>query len=204
MLAELLDVCRWAPSGRNTQPWHFAVLGGAVLDEVKARLDEKARTSWDGTEFTDRNPDFPRTVPYPDSALPRKEALRQRITSILLPPGTENLEEKRVELRAKGLRFHDAPNAIIIYCDDASATVMGSVGIVSQTICLAALAYGLGTCMMGGAVQWPAIYRQAPEIPEGMPIAMAIAIGYVDDDDPINSFERVRESVDSLVEWHGV
>ena len=62
VLAELLDVCRWSPSGRNAQPWHFAVLGGAALDEVKARLDEKVRTSWNGSEFTDRHPDLVRRV----------------------------------------------------------------------------------------------------------------------------------------------
>ncbi len=204
VLAELLNVCRWAPSGRNTQPWHFAVLGGAELDEVKARLDEKVRTSWNGSEFTDRHPDFPRTAPYPDAVLPRKEALRQRINSILLPPGTANLEEKRAEYRTEAQRFHDAPNAIVIYCDDPSTTVMGSVGIVSQTICLAALAFGLGTCIMGAAVMWPEIYRELLRIPEEMPIATSIAIGYIDTDAPINSFERVREPLDSLVQWHGV
>lgn len=204
VLAELLDVCRWAPSGRNAQPWHFAVLGGAVLDEVKAGLDEKVRTSWDGSSLTNRNPDIPRTAPYPDSLLPRMESLRQCINSILLPPGTENLDEKRAEYRAKGQRFHDAPNAIVIYCDDPSPTVMGSVGIVSQTICLAALAFGLGTCIMGGSVMWPELYREILGIPEGMPIATSIAIGYVDSDDPINTFERLREPLDSLVEWHGI
>lgn len=204
VLAELLDVCRWAPSGRNAQPWHFAVLGGAVLDEVKARLDEKVRTSWNGSEFTDRHPDFPRTTAYPDAALPRREALRQQITSILLPPGTENLDQKRAEHRAKAQRFHDAPNAIVIYCDDTSQTVMGSIGIVSQTICLAALAFGLGACIMGAAVMWPEIYRELIGIPEGMPIATSIAIGYIDTDAPINTFERLREPLDSLVEWHGV
>lgn len=202
-LEELIDVCHWAPSGRNAQPWRFAVLGGAVLDEVKARLDEKVRMCWNGSEFTDRHPDIPRTAPYPDSVLPRIEALRQTINSILLPPGTEHSEEKRAEYRARAMRFHDAPNAIIIYSDDESATVIGAAGIISQTICLAALEFGLGTCFMGGAVMWPEIYREVIGIPEGMPVAMAIAVGYVDEEAPINSFERVRETTDSLVSWHG-
>ena len=203
VLEELLDVCRWSPSGRNAQPWHFAVLGGKALDEVKAGLDEKVRTSWDGHSLTNRNPDIPRTGAYSDSILPRMEALRRSIDSILLPPGTKNLEEKRDEYRAKGQRFHDAPNAIVIYCDDTSHTVMGSVGIVSQTLCLAALAFGLGTCIMGGSVMWPELYRELIGIPEGMPIATSIAIGYADGDDPINTFERLREPLDSMVDWHG-
>jgi len=204
VLEELLDVCRWAPSGANAQPWHFAVLGGKVLDEVKTRLEEKAKTSWDGNTFRDINPDLPRTVPYPESLRPRLLALREQMDSYLYPPGTENVEEKRLEYRAKGQRFFDAPNAIIIYCDDTSPTVMGAVGIVSQTICLAALAYGLGTCIMGQMILWPEIYRELLGIPEGKPIATSIAIGYPDPEAPINTYPRPREPLDALVEWHGV
>ena len=131
VLEELLDVCRWAPSGGNAQPWHFAVLGGTVLDEIRARLAEKVKTSWDGNTFRDINPDLPRKVPYPQSVVPRLQALRERMDSYLYPPGTERIEEKKIEYREKGQRFFDAPNAIIIYCDDTSPTVMGAIGIVS-------------------------------------------------------------------------
>ena len=41
VLQQLVDVCRWAPSGGNAQPWHFAVLGGKVLEEIKSRHEEK-------------------------------------------------------------------------------------------------------------------------------------------------------------------
>lgn len=204
VLEELLDVCRWAPSGGNAQPWHFAVLGGEVLDRVKARLKEKVKESWDGTTFTDMHPDLPRTTPYPRSLMPRMQALRERMESYLYPPGTENVEQKQTERREKGQRFFDAPNAIIIYCDDSSPTVMGAVGILSQTICLAALAYGLGTCIMGQTILWPEIYRDIVGIPEGKPVATSIAIGYPDPEAPVNNFPRPREPLDALAEWHGV
>ena len=81
VLEELLDACRWAPSGGNAQPWHFAVLGGKVLDEVKARLEEKAKASWDGNTFTNISPDLPRKGPYPESLMSRVQALRKQIDS---------------------------------------------------------------------------------------------------------------------------
>jgi nitroreductase len=201
---ELLDACRWAPSGGNAQPWHFAVLGGEVLDKVKARLKENVEAYWDGTTFTKINPDLPRTVPYPRELMPRTQKLREQMNAYVYPPGTEDVEKKQEEHRARGQRFFDAPNAIIIYCDDASPTVMGAVGIASQTICLAALAYGLGTCIMGQPIIWPDIYRELLGVPEGKPIATAIAIGYPDTDAPVNNFPRPRESMDVLVDWHGV
>ena len=124
--------------------------------------------------------------------------------SIRYPPGTKNLEAKQLENREKMLRFFDAPNAIIIYSDDRGPSAIEGIGIVSQTICLAALAYGLGTCIMGMPVLWPEIFRDLLNIPEGKPIVTSIAIGYPDFEDPINTFPRPREPLDNLVEWHGL
>ncbi len=189
ILEELLDVSRWAPSGGNVQPWHFAVLGGKILDEVKIRIEKTGKASWDGTTFTDMNPDFRRTGGYPESLVSRAEALRDQMNSYVFSAEGEYLEEKRTAHRFKMLRFFDAPNAIIIYTDDESPAAMGAIGIVSQTICLAATAYGLGTCIMGFTVMWPGIYRELLGIPDNLPIATSIAIGYPDLEAPINTFQ---------------
>ena len=204
VLEELLDVCRWAPSGGNTQPWHFAVFGGKLLDEVTVRLEEKAKTSWNGDTYTNTNPDLPREGPYPEFLIPRQQSLRDLMDSARYPPGTKDLEVKQLENRARNLRFFDAPNAIIIYADDSSPTTIEAIGILSQTICLAALAYGLGTCIMGIPVLWPEIFRELLNIPEDKPIVISIAIGYPDFEAPINTFPRPREPLDNLVEWHGL
>jgi nitroreductase len=204
VLRELLDVSRWAPSGGNVQPWHFAVLGGRLLDKVKARLEEKAKTSWDGNNYIDAKPDLPRTGPYSEFLMSRQQSLRALTDSIRYPPGTKNLKAKQLENREKMLRFFDAPNVIIIYSDDRGPSAIEGIGIVSQTICLAALAYGLGTCIMGIPVLWPEMFRELLNIPEGKPIVISIAIGYPDFEDPINTFPRPREPLDNLVEWHGL
>lgn len=204
VLKELLDVCRWSPSGGNTQPWHFAVLGGKLLGEVKARLEERAKTSWDGGNYTNINPDLPRKGPYPEFLMSRQQSLRALMDSVRYPPGTKDLEAKQLENRAKSLRFFDSPNAIIIYADDSSPTAIEAIGILSQTICLAALAHGLGTCIMGMPVLWPEIFRELLSIPKDKPIVISIAIGYPDFEAPINTFPRPREPLDILVEWHGL
>lgn len=204
VLRELLDVSRWAPSGGNVQPWHFVVLGGKLLDKVTGRLKEKAKTSWDGNNYINTKPDLPRTGPYSEFLMSRQQSLRALTDSIRYPPGTKNLEAKQLENREKMLRFFDAPNAIIIYSDDRGSSAIEGIGIMSQTICLAALAYGLGTCIMGIPVLWPEIFRELLNIPEGKPIVTSIAIGYPDFEDPINTFPRPREPLDNLVEWHGL
>ena len=204
VLRELLDVSRWAPSGGNVQPWHFAVLGGKLLDKVRGRLEEEAKTSWDGNNYINTKPDLPRTGPYSELLMSRQQSLRALMDSIRYPPGTKNLEAKQLENREKMLRFFDAPNAIIIYSDDRGPSAIEGIGILSQTICLTALTYGLGTCIMGIPVLWPEIFRELLNIPEGKSIVTSIAIGYPDFEDPINTFSRPREPLDNLVEWHGL
>jgi nitroreductase len=203
VLQELLDVGRWAPSGGNVQPWHFVVLAGNLLAEVKARLVEKAKT-WDGNYYMNTKPDLPRTSPYSKLLMSRTQSLRALTDAIRYPPGTKNLEAKQLEYLENMLRFFDAPSVIIVCADDRGPTAIVSIGAVSQTICLAALAYGLGTCIMGIPVLWPEIFRELLNIPKDRAIVTSIAIGYPDLRAPINTFSRPREPLDNLVEWHGL
>ncbi len=41
VLEEVLVHGLWSPSGSNTQPWEFAVLGGKVMEEVNAGLPRR-------------------------------------------------------------------------------------------------------------------------------------------------------------------
>ena len=46
-LLELLDLARYAPNHRLTEPWRFRVLGPRALDRLKAAADEKERPKLD-------------------------------------------------------------------------------------------------------------------------------------------------------------
>jgi nitroreductase len=203
VLHELLDVGRWAPSGGNVQPWCFHVLAGKPLAEVTARLVEMAKT-WDGHEYMNTNPDLPRTGPYSKLLIPRQQSLKALQDAIRYPPGTKNLEAKQLEHREHMLRFFDAPAVIVVCSDDRGPNSIVSIGGLVQTICLAALTYGLGTCIMGVPVLWPDILRASLNILKDRAIVTSIAIGYPDLRAPINTFPRPREPLDSLVEWHGL
>jgi nitroreductase len=203
VLQELLHVSRWAPSGGNVQPWYFEVLAGEVLAKATARLVEKA-TAWDGHDYMNTKPDLPRTGPYPKLLMPRRLSLKALQDPIYYPPGTENLEAKQLEHREHMLRFFDAPSVIVICADDRGPNSIVSIGAVAQTICLAALTYDLGTCIMGIPVLWPEIFRELLDIPKDRAIVTSIAIGYPDLEAPINTFPRPREALDNLVEWHGL
>jgi nitroreductase len=203
VLQELLDISRWAPSGGNVQPWYFEVLAGEPLAKVTARLEEKA-TTWDGHDYINTNPDLPRTGPYSKLLMPRRQQLKAIQDPIRYPPGTKDLEAKQLEHREHMLRFFDAPSVIIVCADDRGPNSIVSIGAVAQTICLAALTYGLGTCIMGIPVLWPEVFREFLNIPEDRVIVTSVAIGYPDLTAPINTFPRPREQLYNLVEWHGL
>jgi nitroreductase len=203
VLHELLDVSRWAPSGGNVQPWCFEVLAGKALAKVAARLMEKA-TTWDGHDYMNTRPDLPRTGPYSKLLAPRRELLKKIQDPIYYPPGTKDLEAAKLEHRKHMLRFFDAPCVIIICADDRGPNSIVSIGAVAQTICLAAVTYGLGTCIMGIPVLWPEIFRELLDIPKARAIVTCVAIGYADPAAPINTFPRPREPLENLVEWHGL
>jgi nitroreductase len=203
-LEEILEICRWAPSGGNAQPWYFAVLQGKVLNRIRARLVEKMETAWDGNNFTDTHADLPRSTDYPRSLITRVASNRKSMYGSLYQPGDskETRDKKLFAHRVRGQRFFDAPCAVLACSEDPNASAILSVGMVTQYFCLAALSYGLGTCIMGFPVLWPEIFREELNIPKEKYIATSIAVGYPDIKPPINNFVRPREELDKLVEWH--
>ncbi len=196
VLEKLLEISRWSPSGSNTQPWELAVLGGRMLEEVKTRLVRCMQSA-------ESHPD----IPYPQMPEPfrsRQKELLQLMDAWQFPPGTEGLKEKRAAYRVSSGRFFDAPVAVIVSVErEISPRAFLGLGMLAQTIALAALNFGLGTCIMSMAVYWPEIYRELLKIPESQLIAFGIAIGYPDLEARINNFERTREPLETNVKWFG-
>lgn len=203
VLDRFLEDCRWAPSASNTQPLELAIVSGKTLEELNSRLVEKVKAEWDSSRlgFRSIHPDIPFPELY-EPYLSRARSLRARIDSHQFPPGTPGLDEKRSTYLHFGGRLYGAPHGIFIYTDKAICPkAVLDLGIMVQTMSLAALSYGLGTCLMTMPVGWPELLRDLLKIPESKLIGLAIALGYPDPSARVNSFERVREPVSSFVHW---
>ena len=105
----------------------------------------------------------------------------------------------------RGLRFFDAPAAIVIVVDRSivERVPLLDIGAVMQSICLAALSRGLGTCIEDQAALYPEVMRSFAGIPESKRIIAAIAIVYPDWDFPANKVESTREPVKNVSTWLG-
>lgn len=196
VLTELLEVARWAPSGTNTQPWEFFVLTGKVLDDLNhatvSNISEGMKPDPDIEAFE--------TPPKGSCAKRQQEFFKQILDLVDPAPGIDKMQK----WYRMSVSSYNAPALIMIVADkSAPGWFIFDIGIVTQTIALAAQEYGLGTCIMGDAAAYPSEVRRIANIPESKQIIIGIAIGYPDWDDPLNSLRTGREPVEELVTWRG-
>ena len=196
VLSDLLQIAVRAPSALNMQPWKFIVVAGEALERLKRASMEKFESG---------------ETPHPEMPLPTPAGVyRERQVALAvqlfqaLGIARED-KEKRNEWMKTGIRFFDAPAAIIISVDNelSSGLSLLDVGSVSQTIALTALIYGLGTCIEDQGVFYPEVVREVTGIPESQRIIISMSIGYPDWDFPTNKVETGREPAESCTTWCG-
>ena len=196
ILNDILQAAIRAPSAVNTQPWKFTVVAGKVLEKLKRANIERFELG---------------ETPLPDVPLEsytdiyRKRQVDLAIQLFQLLGIAREDKEKRNDWLKKGIRFFDAPAVIIISVDKShgSEHSMIAVGAVIQTIALAALNYGLGTCAQDQGVFYPEVVRRFTGIPESQRMVICLTIGYPDWDFPANKVESSREPVENCTTWCG-
>jgi len=198
VLEQILETATRAPSAMNTQPWEFTVLTGDVLDRVRRANVERLRSG------TPPNPEH-EVVAWPKESIYRQRQVdlaKQLFRAMDIP---REDKEKRAQWMERGFRYFDAPAAIIISADRSlsESGPLLDIGAAIQTICLAALHFGLGTCIEDQGTMYPDVLREHARIPDSKRIIMAVAIGYPDPDFPANRVESEREPVGNITTWLG-
>ena len=182
----------------NSQPWEFNVIAGDALNNVRQALVAKLNK---GEPIQPEHS----VVGWPSDSVYRKRQVELAIKLFNLMGIQREDKEKRAQWMERGFRFFDAPAAIIISVDRSlsEAGPLLDIGAVMQTICLAALHHGLGTCIEDQGVMYPDVVRKFAGIPESKRIIISIAIGYPNWDFPANKLESSRESVENNTTWIG-
>ncbi|MEA3470993.1 MAG: nitroreductase [Thermodesulfobacteriota bacterium] len=198
LLREVLEIATRAPSAMNTQPWEFTVITGEVLENIKRANVEKLNAG------APMQPEH-LVVGWPQDSIYRQRQveLGKEIFKLMNIPRED--KAKREKWMERGFRYFDAPAAIIITAD-RSLTEDGpllDIGAVIQTICLAALVFGLGTCIEDQGVLYPEVVREYTGMPDSKRLIISIAIGYPDWDFPANNLESTREQIDKITTWCG-
>jgi nitroreductase len=198
VIREILEIASRAPSTMNTQPWEFVVVAGEPLRKIQEGCAEKFKAG---------------ETPQPEHHIVgwtndsvyrvRQVDLAKHIFQVM----DINREDKvkRTAWMERGFRYFNAPAAIVVFVDKTlseTGPVM-DVGIIIQTICLAALSFGLGTCIHDQGVMYPEVVKRYAGIPESKRVMIAISIGYPDTENVVNKISSTREPLDDHTSWIG-
>lgn len=201
VLTQLLTLSVRAPSTKNAQPWHFYVVAKEPLEQLKcANVERFHSPEGPPEEMAHILVEPEKGTVYRD----RQVDIGKRLFTIM-GIGRED-KAKRIEWVERGFRYFDAPAAIIIV-GDKSRPIEGAymdAGLVTQTLCLAALGFGLGTCIENQGITYSDAIRENVKIPDDKRLLVAIAIGYPDWDFPGNQITSPREDMGNVVTWCGL
>lgn len=196
VIEEILEISIRAPSGLNTQPWEFLIVEGEVLDSIrKGNVEHYSSGQAPHSMFLHKHQGVYRQ---------RQIELAQQLFSLMDIKREDHA--KREEWMKKGLRFFDAPAAIILLIDESMSGkeyALFDLGLISQTICLTALSYGLGTCIELQGALYPEVIRKHTGLPDSKKIIVGIAVGYPDPEFPANRIETEREPLQNIATWQG-
>lgn len=196
IIMEILNLACRAPSAMNTQPWEFVVLTGEKLNLLRAAIVAKLK---EGAPISPEH----LVVGWPNDSVYKKRQID--LAKLLFK--AMNIPREDVEKRAwwleRGFRFFDAPAAVVIATDRvlAESAPLLDLGAVMQNICLAALHFGLGTCIEDQGILYPDVLREHTGLPVSKRLVIAIAIGYPDEDFPANQIRSEREPAENLTTW---
>ena len=188
---EVLNLTIHAPSAINLQPWEFVIVTGEEKERLSRRLIKAYRE-----KKISCSPD---TV----KPLPKTYVKRGAKTLELMNPFFEEMGTDSDQLINEGsCRFYGAPVAIILCLDDCfSKARLVDIGIALGYFILTAHDFGLSTCPIGLITAYEDEIKDLLNIPENKNVVIGLALGYPDQDIPINRFKSSRESLDKFVRW---
>jgi nitroreductase len=197
LIEDLLDTARWAPSWGNTQPWEIYVITGEPLEAFR-----KANTASVAGAEPLRN-DVPMPEKWPEELKMRYMEIGKSVVTSLGLKREDKEGRKRHQLNMAAL--FGAPCLVIVAVpgDVLLEYAMLDVGLLLQTLALAAHDRGLGTCIMASSVHYADLLRTHGGIPGDRRIIMGAVVGYPDREAPINRFERQRAGLEACVKWSG-
>lgn len=192
IIEEVLTLATRSISAANIQPWEIMVLTGEVLRQV---CEENMACY--GT---------PEDNPFPPlSGIYRQRSVEVAKKLFAAMEISREDKEKRLWWSKRGYRFFDAPVGIVLcmeHSDEAERFIF-DMGCLAQNICIAAMEYGLGTCVAHQPVEYERGLRKYLKIPDNKGLVCGIALGYPDPSFPANQVVSPREELDHVVTWFG-
>lgn len=191
----ILTLAATAPSGTNTQPWRVAVVTG----ESKVKLQTAIEAA-----FRANQPKAMEYKYYPDNwvspYIERRRACGLQMYSTLEIKRED--KQRQLDQWAANYRAFDAPVMLLFFIDKIMET--GSYmdyGMFLQSIMLAAVEQGLGTCPQAALGEFPHIVKEQLGYSDDQVLLGGMALGYPDMSALVNSYRTPREPVENFTKF---
>ena len=194
LVRDILEVARLAPSGGNLQPWRVVAVAGAEKDAIIALA--KAHLPGDEGAY----PVYPANLWEPFRS--RRFKVGEDMYAILGIPR----EDKAARLLnlSKNFTFFGAPCALFFITDTRMGhSQWAHLGMLMQSIALAAVERGLASCMQEAWARMRTPLHAHFGLGETELIYCGMALGYADETAPINTLRSDRAAVDEIAELRG-
>ena len=198
LIEEVLALAMRSPSSMNTQPWHFHVVTGNVLDNIRKENTEK--------NIAGVPPSREIKSPLGYEGMHRERQIEIAI-QLFKEMGIKRDDKKsRNDWVLRGFRQFDAPVAVIVTFDsslkddDISKFDCGAVvnGLVN-----AGWSRGLGAVINSQGIMQSPVVRKYAEIPDDEIIMICVAMGSPDFSFPANKVISKRRPVSEVVNFKG-
>ena len=187
-----------APSGGNLQPWIVHAVAGERLEALKAsvRARPELLPRGEGAEYDIYPKDL--KEPYRTRRFQVGELLYR---SIGVPredrPG-------RIRQYARNFEFFGAPVGLFFSIDRTMGPPQWSdLGGYLQSVMALARAHGLHTCGQEAWTHWHKTLGPVLGLPPEYLLFCGMALGYADDEAPINQWRAPREPLDAFAKFEG-
>ena len=191
----ILDTANSAPSGGNIQPWKVYVLG----NNSKNKLVTQALNNYD----TGVQEDIEYEI-YPKSLAEEYKKRRSQCAADMydaLSIARDDIDTRLKQVR-ENFKFFGAPIGMIVTIDKSFAqNGWGHVGMFLQNLWLTAINEGLGVCLQESWSIYPKTVKKVIDCPDNEIIWCGIAMGYPNNEDPINNYRTSRDSLDSFASF---
>lgn len=195
----ILIAAQQSPSGGNLQPWHAYVTAGddreAFLEKVRASVREYPAGEPDSPEI------YPKGLKEPYKS--RRAQCGYDMYSALGIPKEDKMAG--IVQVMKNFEFFGAPVGIFFAIDKQMGRPQWShMGMYIQSLMLAAVDAGLGTCPQEAWMLRHKTVREHFDMPEELEFYCGLALGYPDPDHAINQYRTERAGFDEVVTFRGI
>lgn len=198
IIAEILEIARFAPSGGNLQPWHVDALTGDALAVLKERVRASfaADPTGEGTEFNV----YPPALGEPWRG--RRFASGEQLYAAIGIPR----EDRPARLRqfARNFDLFGAPVGLFFSLPrHFGPPQWAHLGMFMQNVMLLAEEKDLATCAQEA---WALVHKTVGEclgLSEERLFYCGMALGYADESHPINAWRTEREPVEGFASFAG-